>query len=116
MVKKVDEIIAEMDGYSKALRTAKTVAEQDATLNKWFTLAEAHAFVHVPGVGGKRMAAKRNHLREVERSLELAGAKAEAGNPALGGRIRELKSERDMLIRSIRAEEDRIIAVCSEGV
>jgi hypothetical protein len=40
----------------------------------------------------------------------VAESKVAGGNPALGGKIRDLKRERDFLVRSIRNEEDAIIA------
>ena len=108
-MKTFTEIIAEAEAYGKAFSSATTVVAREAALVKIFALADAHAFIDVPGLGGPRLAAKRNHLREVELSIERLTGKLKNGSPALGGRIRELRSEGDMLVRSIRAEESRLL-------
>ena len=112
---KVAEIIAEAEGHRKTIRTTTNVSVREAAMGKILALAEVHPFVGVPGLDGPRLAAKRAHLYEVERSIEVAEGKREGGSPALGQRLRDLKSERAYLTRSVLAEENHIMATL-EGV
>ena len=88
------------------IKGAKLVSEQEAAMNELSKLADAHAFVHVIGVGGPGLKAKKKHLAEVERELERLSTRSTS--PALGGKIRELLSTKGYLTRAILREEDAI--------
>jgi len=114
-VKTVEQVTAEAEGYAAAFASAKTVVAREEVCVKWFALSDDHPWVDVPGLGGARLKAKRAHLREVTRSIEIAEAKTSGGAPALGGRVRDLRSEQAFLTRSIRSEEARVLATL-EGI
>ena len=108
MAMKVSEVHDRASKAMARLRGAKAVSEQEAVMNELSKLADDHAEISIPGVGGPSLKAKKNHLFAVKVELERMEAKAKGSSPALGGRIRELMSTRDYLVRSIRAEEARI--------
>jgi hypothetical protein len=108
--KTIEQVEQEAAQYLKTCRTTKVVSEKESAFGKVLSLAEQYAYVSIPGLGGPRLAAKRGHLREVLKSIERFEAKRAAGNPAVGGRLRELQAEARVLTGSIRREESAIMA------
>lgn len=106
--KTVEQVQAEADKYTREFRGAKLVADQERALGKLHALAEEHAEVSVPGLDTPSFRALRKHLAIVKREIERYEARA-TKNPAVGGKLRELRSEADSLVRQIRARENSIL-------
>jgi hypothetical protein len=105
----VEQVDAEAKRLHGEFSRAKVVADQERALGKLHALAEAHAEVNVPGLDSGSFRALRAHLKVTKREIERYEAKAASGNPAIGGKLRELRSEADSLVRQIRARENAIL-------
>ncbi len=109
MGKTVSQVADEAAALHREIRSAKAVAGQTAALNKLGDLCEAHAEINYPGLESGSFRALRANLKVTKREIERYEAKAASGNPAIGGKLRELRSEADSLVRQIRARENSIL-------